>query len=212
MKNVCQWPTFLEKCLSMTNIYWNLSVSDQHFCCKCWSMRLIFAEMKDHHNLHFFTPLWIFFLECVVVSLICVLTGRAVPCNAISRRIFSLKRLTNISWKMSVNDQQFLKNVCQWPTVIAICLSMTNIFAANVGQWDSFLQKWRTTIICTVSRRYECFSWKVWLFHWFCVLTGWALPCSAISRELISLTSLTNVSWKISVNDQHFLKNVCQWP
>ena len=106
----------------------------------------------------------------------------------------------------------FFKNVCHWPTFIEICLSITNIFAANVGQWGWFLQKWRTTIICTVSHLYEFFSWKVWLFHWFCVLTGWAVPCSAISCRLISLTPLTNISWKMSVNDQHFLKNVCQWP
>ena len=208
----------------MTNISWKMSVNDQHLLkFVCWLTNSFAANVGQWGS---FLQKWTKTVICTVSHLYwAVFLGKcgcfidfafspvvAVPCSAIRRRLISLTPLTNISWKMSVNDQHFLKNVCQWPTFIEICLSMTNIFAADVGQWGSFLQKWRTTIICTVSHLYECFFWKVWLFHWFCVLTGLAVPCSAISRRLISLTPLTNISWKMSVNDPYFLQNICQRP
>ena len=101
-------PTFLEKCLSMTNIF-ALNV-----CQGC-----SFAQnMKDNRVLDFFVPLCMFCLGSVGLSLLVLLTGHAVFFIDITRWLFLVPRETNIPWKMSVNDQHFSENVCQWPTFL----------------------------------------------------------------------------------------------
>ena len=93
-KNVCQWPTFLEKCLSMTDISWKMSVNHQHI--GSWLMTFIFPCT--------FTHLYeCFSFKVCVCDLLVGLTRRSI-----SPRLFSLPRLTNISWK----------NVCHWPTFL----------------------------------------------------------------------------------------------
>ena len=39
---------------ALTNSFWKMSVNDQHFCSKCWSMGFMSPEMKDNHMLHLF--------------------------------------------------------------------------------------------------------------------------------------------------------------
>ena len=135
---------FLEKCLSMTNIF-ALNVGQWMFIC---------PEMKDNHVLHFISPLRMFCLGHADLSLhvrphrACCVLYRHNPmavfgsagdqhslknvcqCPTFLGRCLSM---TNISLRMSVNDQHFLKNTCQWPTFLENCLSITNILAVNVG-------------------------------------------------------------------------------
>ena len=91
-KNVCQWPRFHEKCLSMTDISWRMSVNHQHFGSIRWLMTFIFPCTLTH------------LYECFFESLRVLFFVRCDPSLDKRSAIFA-----------SSVDQQLLKNVCQWP-------------------------------------------------------------------------------------------------
>ena len=173
-------------------------------------------DMKDNHVLHFFSP---FAWKVWVCLCLCVLTGHAVFLIDIARWLFLVPRETNICWKMSVNDQHFsenvcqwrtfLKNACEWPTFLEKCLSMTDISWKMSVDHHHFSSKlwWMTFIFpCTLSHLYECFLWKMSA----CVIPLVGLTRHSVSARLFSLPQLTNNSWKMSVNDQHVCSK-CWW-
>ena len=95
-KSVRQWPTFLEKYLSMTDI-WKMSVNHQQFGSKRWLMAFIFPCTLTH------------IYECFSLK-VCVcysLVGESYP---------SLDK-TSAIFAASV-AQHFLKNACQRPTFL----------------------------------------------------------------------------------------------
>ena len=174
LKNVCQWPTFLEKCLSMTDISWKMSVNHQHI--GSWLMTFIFPCTLTH-------PYECFSFKVCVCDLLVGLTRRSI-----SPRLFSLPRLTNISWKMSVIDPHFCSK----------CWSMMFVCPDTKDNH--------------VLHFFSPFAWKVWVCLCLCVLTGHAVFFIDIARWLFLVPRETKICWKMSVNDQHFSENVCQWP
>ena len=121
LKNVCQWPTFL--------LY--VFVTDAHLPRNegqaCAALLLT--------SMHVLPGKYGSVFAC------CVLTGHAV---------FFIDN-NPVAVFGAAGDQDFLKNVCQWPTFLGKCLSMTNIslkmsvndqhFLKNVYQRPTFLEK-----------------------------------------------------------------------
>ena len=168
-KNVCQWPTFLEKYLSMTDISWKLSVNHQHFGSKRWLMAFIFPCTLTHIYECFSLKV------CVCYSLV-GLTRRSIR-----PRLFSLPRLPNISWKMPVNDQHFCSKC------------------------------WSMMFICPEMKDNH-------VLHFFSPLCMFCLGSVGLAllvrphRACCFLYRHSPLAVFGSAGDQHFLKNVCQWP
>ena len=160
-------------------------------CCTFWHLYECFA--------------WeVWFCVCL-----CVLTGHAVFFIDITRWAFF----------GAAGDQHVLKSVCQWPTFLGKCLSMTNIFFKNVCQWPTFLEKCLS--MTDISWKNVCQSpthWQLvndvhfplhtysplWMFF-FQSLRLWSLGRSHPSLDKPSAIFAAS-------GDQHFLKNVCHWP
>ena len=196
----------------LTNNSWKMSVNDQHVCSKCWWMMVICPEMKDKHVLQFFSPLCKFCLGSVGLSLLvrhhraCCVLYRHNP-----RAVF-VPRETNISWKMSADDQHFC----------SICLSM--MFICPEMKDNHVLHLFLPLcMFCLGSvglsllvrpHRACCFLYR----HSPLAVFGSAGDQHSLKNVcqwptfLGKCLSMTNIPLKMSVNDQHFLKNVCQWP
>ena len=91
-----------------------------------------------------------------------------------------------------------------WPTFFEKCLSMTNIFARNVDQWLSCLQKWRTTVffifltsMCVLSRKCGC------VFGCAFSPRAYSVLYRRNPRAVLMLL-LTNIFFKMSVIGQQF--------
>ena len=182
------------------------------FAPACWSMMFICPEMKDNHVLQFFSPLCKFCLEVRVCLCLCVITRHAVFFINIIRGLFLVPRETNISWKMSVNDQHFcsmclsLMLICpemKDKHVLHFCLPLCMFCLGSMGL-SLLVRPLRACCVLYGQHPLAVFGaagdqdflknvcqWPTFLGKWL---------------------SMTNISLKMSVNDQHFLKNVYQRP